>query len=200
MKQFVLMLCSHAVACHGGDDNLSFDGGMNCLTTQMCLAVTAVDDLPPPSGRIVVAWQPPSGTTWSVTYDRPWMTQAMTHVLLSEISGPPPGWQFEGPCGPGVLFGSATVVLSTDPDSSGAITSSEINEGYGSGDTYGIHQEVVTWSDIGCGATSALPGGLEAGVHVYRRFPPVTKLDGSVTTLQTCFPHSAACAGIENPF
>lgn len=190
-------------ACAGDDRDSStpaMDADFGCPPGRICLATSPVDASAPPDGRIVVAWQPASGNTWYIAVDRAWPSQELTELNLAEIAAPLPSWQFTGPCGANVRFGSATIVLSTDPDGDGSISSDEINQGYLTGNTYGIHQEIITWSDIGCGPSTNLPSGLEAGVHVYGRDVPVMKLDGTVTILQTCEPRSSACQNVENPF
>jgi len=136
-----------------------------------------------------------------IAFDQPWTVQPITQVELQSIELPTEGYQFAGPCGARTLFARAIACVATDRNGDGRVSSDEIISGLESGDVYGIHQEIVTWNDVGCDAILPnFPVGLRPGVHVNSEEVPVFFLDGKVTELQTCVPNTTECGALNNPF
>jgi hypothetical protein len=178
------------------------DARASCPAGYLCLAIAPVDGVTAlPAGRLAIAWEPVTNPDpLEIAFDASWNGDAVTMVPFSSIADPSPTVQLQGPCGPGTYFARATAVLSTDPDGNGAITSAEIRAGLTTGDTYGIHQEIITWEDVSCGPMTDFPEGFDAGTHVYSDAKPVMKLDGSQTAMQTCAPKTVACSALNDPY
>jgi len=180
-------------------------GAGACGADQLCVQIHPVDGVGNlPAGRIAVAWIPPQGSglvAVEVAYDAPWPGADVTGIDLAAITPPSAPYQsaIPGVCD-GSLLSTAMVVLSTDPNGNGHISSSEILGGTANG-IYGIEQELVVWLDVACApAPPDFPEGLLAGVHVYTAAKPVMNLDGELTTMETCAPQTAGCDSLNSPF
>jgi hypothetical protein len=183
------------------------DSDPNCGAGELCLRIAPVDGVDVlPQGRIAIAWVPPDGgggpTTYEVAYDQVWFGDPEMSITLVDINLPSaPYLQADPPFCPGSSLAGATVVVSTDPDGDGAITSAEIEAGLTDGTVYGIGQAIIAYFTIACPPSPPeFPDGFLAGSHVYTKDIPVMVLDAMFTDLQTCAPQSPECANLNNPF
>jgi hypothetical protein len=206
----LLLLCTVA-ACGGNDSgnvdasvarDSSVDADTRCDGGGLCFELAPVDgvtQLPP--GRIGIAWLArQSGGEPEIALGEPWSESSITQIELSKISAPDETHRWNGPCGSSVLFASAIVVLSTDPDGSGMLSGVEIIDGLGTGDSYGILQDIITWTSNDCPPTSTFPQGIPAGVHVFSATTPAHRHDGVLVEMQTCRPRSGDCDRLHDPF
>jgi hypothetical protein len=117
------------------------DANPTCPAGQLCLQITPIDAVTAlPPGRLAVAWQGQAGEI-EVAYDVAWPAAPVTVIDLTQITPPTAPFQTTAPspC-TGVQFAAAVTVVSTDPDGSGSITATEIQQGINDGTIYGVHQ------------------------------------------------------------
>jgi hypothetical protein len=198
----VLGACSGGpLAPDAGSDLLPWDADPRCADDLLCMQIAPIDGVTTlPPGRLVVAWLPFTPGPYQIVVDRPWDASPITQVALADVPPPDADHLTTGPCGPSETFSYAQVVVSTDPNGDGVVTSDEIIAGYDSGDTYGIFQEVLTYSRPGCSPKPPdFPDGVRGGVHVLTAAKPYQRIDGVVKDLETCVPNTAACNSLTNP-
>jgi hypothetical protein len=179
------------------------DAPTTCPAGRACLRLAPVDGVTMlPAGRLGIVWVAEGKSpTLELAYDRPWTAAPITEIDLAQLALPTAAVQTSIPevCN-GEKFAPALVVLSTDPDSSGSLTTDEILNGENDGSMYGVHLEIIAWFDKTCPASLPdFPEGFTAGIHVYTEDTPVHHLDGKVTDLQTCQPGTTACQMLNGP-
>lgn len=170
-------------------------------SAELCIQVQ--DGATLPAGRLAIGWVPREGgpaTDLAIAYDVAWTPADVTPVRLGEVTAPAAGYQSPLDVCAGHQAAVSYVVLSTDPNHDGAISSDEIIGGLTDQTVYGILQEVVVWLDAACPpAPPDFPEGLLAGTHVYTADQPVMVLDGELAAMATCTPGTPACDALPTP-